>query len=87
MFPELPRQAGSCAESGVLGTAVGVMGTLQAHLTLALLLGLEPSVLGRLISVDLRTLHFGGFSFTGAQEPREALHLHRARQTSRRRTS
>ena len=69
VFPELPRQAGSCAESGVLGTAVGVLGTLQAHLTLALLLGLEPSVLGRLISVDLRTLHFGGFSFSAAQEP------------------
>lgn len=69
VFPELPRQAGSCAESGVLGTAVGVMGTLQAHLTLALLLGLEPPVLGRLINVDFRTLHLGGFSFLGATEP------------------
>jgi molybdopterin/thiamine biosynthesis adenylyltransferase/rhodanese-related sulfurtransferase len=73
VFPELPRQAGSCAESGVLGTAVGVLGTLQAHLTLALLLRLEPSVLGRLISVDLRTLHLGGFSFGAAPEPAEAL--------------
>jgi sulfur-carrier protein adenylyltransferase/sulfurtransferase len=73
VFPELPRQAGSCAESGVLGTAVGVLGTLQAHLTLALLLRLEPSVLGRLINVDLRTLHFGGFAFLGAPEPSEAL--------------
>jgi molybdopterin/thiamine biosynthesis adenylyltransferase/rhodanese-related sulfurtransferase len=69
VFPELPRQAGSCAESGVLGTAVGVIGTLQAHLTLALLLGLEPPVLGRLLSVDFRTLHIGGFSFLGAAEP------------------
>ena len=73
VFPELPRQAGSCAESGVLGTAVGVLGTLQAHLTLALLLGLEPTVLGRLISVDLRTLHMGGFDFTKAPEPPTAL--------------
>ena len=73
VFPELPRQAGSCAESGVLGTAVGVMGTLQAHLTLALLLGLEPPVLGRLINVDFRTLHIGGFSFLGAQEPANPL--------------
>lgn len=73
VFPELPRQAGSCAESGVLGTAVGVMGTLQAHLTLTLLLGLEPTVLGRMISVDFRTLHIGGFSFAGAAEPAEAL--------------
>jgi sulfur-carrier protein adenylyltransferase/sulfurtransferase len=73
VFPELPRQAGSCAESGVLGTAVGVMGTLQAHLTLALILELEPPVLGRLISIDFRTLHIGGFSFAGAAEPVDAL--------------
>jgi sulfur-carrier protein adenylyltransferase/sulfurtransferase len=75
VFPELPRQAGSCAESGVLGTAVGVMGTLQAHLTLAVLLALQPTVLGRLISVDFRTLHIGGFSFMGAAEPADALHF------------
>jgi molybdopterin/thiamine biosynthesis adenylyltransferase/rhodanese-related sulfurtransferase len=71
VFPELPRNAGSCAESGVLGSAVGVMGTLQAHLALALLLEWQPSVAGRLLSVDFRTLHVGGFSFAGASEPRE----------------
>lgn len=69
VFPEMPRQAGSCAQSGVLGTAVGVMGTLQAHLTLALLLHLSPSILGQLITVDLRTLRFGGFAFANASEP------------------
>ena len=69
VFPEMPRAAGNCAESGVLGTAVGVIGTLQAHLALALLLELQPTVLGRLISVDFRSLHVGGFSFTGATEP------------------
>jgi molybdopterin/thiamine biosynthesis adenylyltransferase/rhodanese-related sulfurtransferase len=71
VFPEMPRHAGSCAESGVLGTAVGVMGTLQAHLTLAVLLDLKPPVLGRLLSVDFRTLHVGDFSFQGAPEPQE----------------
>ena len=70
VFPELPGSAGSCAESGVLGTAVGVMGTLQAHLALGLLLG-WPSVAGRLLSVDFRTLHVGSFSFSGASEPLE----------------
>jgi sulfur-carrier protein adenylyltransferase/sulfurtransferase len=69
VFPEMPRQAGSCADAGVLGTAVGVMGTLQAHLTLTMLLKFEPPVLGRLLSVDFRTLHVGDFSFLGAQEP------------------
>lgn len=69
VFPEMPRQAGSCAQSGVLGTAVGVMGTLQAHLTLAILMQLEPTVLGQLTSVDFRTLRFSGFSFAAAREP------------------
>ena len=69
VFPEMPRAAGSCAESGVLGTAVGVMGTLQAHLALGLLLAWQPPVAGRLLSVDFRTLHVGGFSFAGAREP------------------
>ncbi|MDB6106082.1 MAG: thiamine biosynthesis protein ThiF [Gammaproteobacteria bacterium] len=71
VFPEMPRQAGSCAQSGVLGTAVGVMGTLQAHTVLTLLLGLQPSALGQLITVDFRTLRFGGFSFAAAHEPSE----------------
>jgi molybdopterin/thiamine biosynthesis adenylyltransferase/rhodanese-related sulfurtransferase len=68
VFPDMPLQAGSCSQSGVIGTAVGVMGTLQAHMVLALLLGLEPSLLGQLVSVDFRTLRFGGFSFIGAAE-------------------
>lgn len=71
VFPDMPRQAGSCAHSGVLGTAVGVMGTLQAHLTLAILLELTPSPLGQLISVDFRALRFSGFSFGSAPEPQE----------------
>jgi molybdopterin/thiamine biosynthesis adenylyltransferase/rhodanese-related sulfurtransferase len=72
VFPEMPAQAGSCAQSGVLGTAVGVMGTLQAHIVLALLLGLQPSALGQLVTVDFHTLRFGGFSFAAAQEPSAA---------------
>ncbi|HTW37144.1 MAG TPA: HesA/MoeB/ThiF family protein [Steroidobacteraceae bacterium] len=69
VFPEMPRQAGSCAAAGVLGTAVGVMGTLEAHLVLALVLQLEPCALGQLITVDFRTLRLGGFSFSNAKEP------------------
>jgi sulfur-carrier protein adenylyltransferase/sulfurtransferase len=69
VFPEMPRQAGSCSESGVLGSAVGVIGTLEAHMALALLLKWQPPVLGRLLSIDFRTLRIGGFSFQGAREP------------------
>jgi rhodanese-related sulfurtransferase len=71
VFPDMPRAAGSCAQTGVLGTAVAVIGALQAHLTLALLLEWQPSPLGRLISVDFKTLRVGGFGFAGACEPQE----------------
>jgi molybdopterin/thiamine biosynthesis adenylyltransferase/rhodanese-related sulfurtransferase len=69
VFPEMPRAAGSCAQAGVLGTAVGMIGTLQAHLALAVLLDWQPPVVGRLISMDFRTLQVGGFSFSTAAEP------------------
>jgi molybdopterin/thiamine biosynthesis adenylyltransferase/rhodanese-related sulfurtransferase len=71
VFPDMPSRAGTCAESGVLGTAVGVVGTLQAQLTLSCILDLQPSPLGRLVSMDFRSLRFGGFDFTGAREPDE----------------
>ena len=71
VFPDLPAHAGTCATNGVLGTAVGVMGTLQAQMVLSLLLDLAPSVAGRLITVDFRTLRFSGFSFLSAREESE----------------
>lgn len=68
VFPDMPRAVGSCAQAGVLGTAVGVIGTLQAHLTLVLLLKWQPNPLGRLVSVDFRNMRIGGFNFGGARE-------------------
>jgi rhodanese-related sulfurtransferase len=38
-------------------------------MVLGLLLGLQPAALGQLVTVDFRTLRFGGFSFATAQEP------------------
>ena len=69
VFPDPPDRVGSCAEDGVLGSAVATLGSLQAHLALQLLLGLAPSPLGRLVTLDLATLAFGGFSFLDAPEP------------------
>jgi rhodanese-related sulfurtransferase len=68
VFPDLPARAGNCATAGVLGTAVGVMGTLQAQLVVSLLLDLQPTVAGRLTTVDFRTLRFSGFSFLSARD-------------------
>ena len=69
VFPDVSVEGGTCASVGVLGTAVAVLGGLQAHLALHLLLGLEPSVLGRVITFDARRLAFGGFGFAGSPEP------------------
>jgi molybdopterin/thiamine biosynthesis adenylyltransferase/rhodanese-related sulfurtransferase len=69
VFPEVSVDGGTCATMGVLGTAVAVLGGLQAHLALHLLLGLEPSVLGRVTTFDARRLAFGGFDFAGSPEP------------------
>lgn len=69
VFPEVSVDGGTCATVGVLGTAVAVLGSLQAHLALHLLLGLEPTVLGRVVTFDARKIAFGGFSFAGSPEP------------------
>jgi molybdopterin/thiamine biosynthesis adenylyltransferase/rhodanese-related sulfurtransferase len=69
VFPEVSIDGGTCATVGVLGTAVATLGSLQAHLTLHLLLGLEPSVLGRVVTFDAQRLTFGGFGFDGSPEP------------------
>ena len=50
-----------------------MLGSLQAHLTLHLLLGLEPAVLGRVVTFDAQRLSFGGFGFDGSPEPESAV--------------
>ncbi len=69
VFPEVSVDGGTCDTVGVIGTAVAVLGGLQAHLALHLLLGLEPSALGRVVTFDAKRLTFGGFGFAGSPEP------------------
>jgi len=73
VFPVMPQHAGSCAQTGVLGTAVGVIGTLQAQMVLSMVLQLQPSVLSQLICVDFHGMRFGGFRFESAKEPPAAM--------------
>ncbi len=73
VFPEVTIDGGTCATIGVLGTAVATLGSLQAHLALHLLLGLEPTVLGRVVTFDAQRVAFGGFAFDGNPEPESAV--------------
>ncbi len=73
VFPDVSIDGGTCATVGVLGTAVAVLGSLQAHMALHLLLGLEPSVLGRVVTFDAGKFAFGGFGFVGSPEPQDAV--------------
>ena len=58
---------GNCAEAGVLGPVPGTLGTLQALLTLKLLLGLPGQLDGELLLLD-----FTNFSSLKLKAPRRA---------------
>jgi sulfur-carrier protein adenylyltransferase/sulfurtransferase len=73
VFPDLPERAASCASAGVLGPVVGVLGSLQAQMALAVLLGLAPSPLGQIVTFDAAGFRFGSFRFDGAPEPEASL--------------
>jgi adenylyltransferase/sulfurtransferase len=60
IFPEPPPAgaAPSCSETGVLGAAAGVMGTLQALEVLKEILGLGEGMAGRLLIYDALATRF-----------------------------
>ena len=69
VFPDLPAQAASCDTAGVLGPMVGMLGAAQAQMALGVLLGLNPSPLGQVITMDGHSWRMGGFRFDTAPEP------------------
>ncbi|MCP5196849.1 MAG: molybdopterin-synthase adenylyltransferase MoeB [Gammaproteobacteria bacterium] len=60
LFPEMPAPdtVPSCAQAGVLGTVPGLLGILQAHEVLKLILGIGEPLVGALLTVDLLTTRF-----------------------------
>lgn len=73
LFPDLPDRAATCASAGVMGPVVGMVGAMQAQMALTVLLGLAPSPLGQLLSLDMQRFHLGGFRFDKAPEPAQGL--------------
>lgn len=69
IFPDLPERGATCASAGIMGPVVGAVGALQAQMALSVLLGLTPSPLGQLVSLDTATWRMGGFRFHTAPEP------------------
>lgn len=69
VFPDAPDSGASCATAGVLGPVVSVIGAMQVQMTLAVILGLDPSPLGQMVQYDARTLRSTSFRFDGAPEP------------------
>jgi adenylyltransferase/sulfurtransferase len=57
-IPPPPGTVANCAEVGVLGAAVGVMGTLQATEVLKEIVGIGDSLVGRLLLYDALATRF-----------------------------
>lgn len=60
LFPDPPDpdSVPSCAEGGVLGVLPGLIGMIQATETIKILLQLGETLLGRLLSIDAKTMRF-----------------------------
>lgn len=69
LFPGPPQSAASCAEAGVLGPAVAMVGAAQAQMALAQIAGLAPAPLGLCMRVDLARMQSRSFRFDAAPEP------------------
>jgi len=60
LFPEPPPpdDQPTCGDAGILGAVAGILGTMQATETIKEILGLEPSLAGRLLIHDARSMAF-----------------------------
>ena len=69
LFPDVSGNNLSCAQNGVLGPVVGVLGLLQAQHAINIILNSQPKPHGKLLTIDLLSNNFSSFDFSGAEEP------------------
>ena len=56
LFPEFPDDARNCNEAGILGTSAGIVGMMQAHMTLLKLLEIDQDRPENFASINLKTM-------------------------------
>ncbi len=69
LFPNVPEQAQSCSEAGVLGPIVGVLGNMQAQEAIKLILDSPMALKGKLLTIDLWQNRQSQINFSEAPEP------------------
>ncbi len=75
LFPHAPEGAGNCARTGVLGSAVGALGVMQAQEALKLLVSPEHALVGKLLTADFWHNRFSTLDFSAAAEPAGAVRI------------
>ena len=58
LYDDIEAEQESCAENGVLASAVGIIGSIQATEILKLLLDIGESLHGKLLLMDAKTMEF-----------------------------
>lgn len=71
LFPRVSEQNQDCNTVGVLGSAVGILGSMQAQMTLSVLLDFKPSVLGVFVQIDCLTWQMNRLHFMQESEPQQ----------------
>lgn len=57
-IPPDPTTVTSCADDGILGVLPGIVGTLQANEAIKLITGIGESLIGRFLTLDLKSMLF-----------------------------
>ncbi len=71
IFPDLPNNNKSCNTEGVLGTSVGMIGSLQAQLVIFYLLKINNTI-GQLYILNTENFRVSKFDFLDAKEPKKS---------------